>query len=371
MDQDPSERTAPSLMSTAPGWTIAAPAAVGLLLAWHSLHGTPHERVFVSVAPVLLIAAVFAAVHHAETVAVRLGETLGAIVLGLSVTAIEVSLIASIMFEPTTTNPETVARDTVFAGVMVLLNGVVGLCLLVGGLLHREQKFQLQGTASALGVLGTLACVAMILPDYTVSRPGPAFSPVQLVFVSIAALGLTVSFLFAETFSQRAYFAPVEAVRIQHPPVSGVSALIAGVLLLGTLVAVVLLADALAPAVQSAARAAGLPEEFVGVVIAVLVLLPEGTSAVRAALQDRIQTSLNLALGSAIQSTGLTIPAIALLSTMRQSPIDLGLAPEHVVLLAITLLISTLTLSTGRTTVLQGVVHLVIFGVFLVIAAVP
>ena len=134
---------------------------------------------------------------------------------------------------------------------------------------------------------------------------------------------------------------------------------------------VVLLADALAPGVQAAARAAGLPQEFVGVVIAVLVLLPEGTSAVRAARDDRIQNSLNLALGSAIQSTGLTIPAIALLSAVRGVPIDLGLAPEHVVLLAVTLFISTLTLSTGRTTTLQGAVHLVIFVVFLLIAAVP
>jgi Ca2+:H+ antiporter len=355
-----------------PVWTWAAPALAWSLIAGHHAGLARIEGpTFLLLAPPLLVTVVFAAVHHAEVVAVRVGETLGVVILGLAVTTIEVSLIVSIMFEATATQPATIARDTVFAGVMVLLNGVVGLSLLVGAVRHGEQQFQLQGTSSALAVLGALACVAMILPDYTVSRPGPAFSNPQLIFVSISSLLLCGAYLFAQSVSQRADFAPVEAAQIEHPPVSGPAAIVGAVLLIVTLGAVVLLADGLAPGVQRLAGALGLPEEFVGVIIAILVLMPEGTSAVRAAIDNRLQTSLNLALGSAIQSTGLTIPAISLIAVALSVPIELGLAPEHVVLLAISLFVSTLTFSTGRTRFLQAVVHLTIFGVFLVIAAVP
>jgi Ca2+:H+ antiporter len=286
------------------------------------------------------------------------------------VTTIEVSLIASMMFG-TPADATVVARNTVFAGVMVVVNGVGGLSLLIGGLRHGEQRFQLQGTASALGVLGTLAIVTMILPDYTVSEPSPTFSPIQLGFVAISSLLLIGFFLFAQTVSQRQHFAEADAGPIAHAPVAWPTMLVALALLAATLVAIVLLADGLAPALQRWVARAGLAQECAAVAVAALVLLPEGTSAVRAAHANRIQTSLNLALGSAIQSTGLTIPAVAMLSLALDAPITLGLEPEHVVLLALTLFISTLTLSTGRTTVLQGAVHLVIFAVFLVIAAVP
>jgi Ca2+:H+ antiporter len=178
-------------------------------------------------------------------------------------------------------------------------------------------------------------------------------------------------FLFAQAFSQRDHFAPVETVEVARGPVSGQAALVAAALLAVALAGIVLLGDALAPAVQDAVLGLGLPLECVAVVIAAVVLLPEGTSAVRAARDDRLQTGLNFALGSAIASTGLTIPAIALLSELLDQPIALGLEPEHVALLILSLFIATLTLSTGRTTVLQGAMHLVLFVVFLVIAAVP
>jgi Ca2+:H+ antiporter len=354
-----------------PWWTWAAPAAAGVLLAGTAAQVLRAEGgIFLALAPVVLVLTVFASVRHAETVSIRLGETLGAVVLALAVTSIEVALIASVMFEAATNAP-TVARDTVFAGVMIVLNGVVGVALLVGGLRHREQRFQLQGTSSALGVLGTLAGIAMVLPDYTVAVPGPVYSPVQLVFVSVASLFLYGMFLFAQAFSQREHFTSADVAEEAHGPVS-VQAAVAAALLLGvSLVGIVLLADALAPSVQRAVVGAGLPTAFVAVVIAALVLLPEGTSAVRAARANRLQSSLNLALGSAIASTGLTIPAIALLSAVLDKPLDLGLESEHVALLLLTLFISTLTLSTGRTTVLQGSVHLVILVVFVLIAAVP
>jgi Ca2+:H+ antiporter len=352
-------------------WTWAVPlVAWGLIGAEHAGLVPGTSLPFVAIAAVAICAAVFAAVAHAETVAARVGETAGVVILGLAVTTIEVSLIAAMMFG-TPADATTVARNTVFAGVMVVVNGVGGLSLLIGGLRHHEQRFRLQGTASALGVLGTLAVVTMILPDYTVSEPSATFSPVQLVFVAVSSLLLIGFFLFAQTVSHRDQFAEAEAAAAPQAPVAWPTALMALAMLAATLAAVVLLADDLAPTVQRGVAGLGLPQECAGVVVAALVLLPEGTSAVRAAKANRIQTSLNLALGSAIQSTGLTIPAIALLSLALDAPITLGLAPEHVVLLALTLFISTLTLSTGRTTVLQGAVHLVIFAVFLVIAAVP
>jgi Ca2+:H+ antiporter len=354
-----------------PWWGWGAPLAAGALLAGHAAGVLPAEgAVFLAAAPVVLVLAVFAAVRHAETVSVRLGETLGTVVLALAVTAIEVALIASVMLEAEH-GSHSVARDTVFAGVMIVLNGIVGLALLAGGLRHGEQRFQLQGTASALGVLGTLAGIAMVLPDFTVSEPGPFYSRVQLVFVSMASLGLYAAFLFAQAFSQRDHFSPVEVADAAHGAVSGRAALVALGLLAAALAGVVLLGDALAPAVHDAVLGLGLPLECVAVVIAAVVLLPEGSSAVRAARDDRLQTGLNFALGSAIASTGLTIPTIALLSALLDEPLALGLEPEHVVLLILSLFVSTLTLSTGRTTVLQGSMHLVLFVVFLVIAAVP
>lgn len=354
-----------------PWWSWAAPAAAALLLLAAGRVVATGSAMFLVPAPLVLVAAVFAAVHHAETVSRRLGEVLGVILLGLAVTAIEVSLIAALMLHAPD-QATTVARDTVFAGVMVVLNGVIGLALLAGGMRFQEQRFQLQATASALGVLGTLAVITMILPDYTVTEPAAVFAPVQLVFVSVSSLILYSVYIYVQATSQRAFFTAIgadEAAPIE--PVSTGVALRAAVLLAATLVAIVLLADALSPEVQRVVRGVGLPIEFVAVVVAMLVLLPEGTASVRAARAGRLQTSLNLALGSAIASTGLTIPAIALFSAVQDAPIELGLAPEHMVLLILSLFVSSLNFSTGRATVLQGVIHLVIFVVFLVIAAVP
>ncbi len=354
-----------------PWWAWTAPAAAVLLVAATRSLIPTHGAVFLIAAPPVLIGSVFAAVFHAETISQRMGETLGAILLGLAVTAIEVSLIVSLMLHATA-EATTVARDTVFAGMMVVLNGVIGLALIAGSRRHFELRFQTQGTASALGVLGTLAVITMILPDYTVSEPGPVFSTVQLVFVSVSSLTLYSVYIYVQATSLRSFFEPVEAAAATPAEaVTRRAAAQAAVLLLVTLAAIVLLADALSPEVQQAVLEVGLPLEFVAVVVAALVLLPEGTASVRAARDGRLQTSLNLALGSAISSIGLTIPAIALLSAILDAPIELGLAPEHLVLLALTLFVSVLNFSTGRATVLQGAIHLVIFVVFLVIAAVP
>ncbi len=354
-----------------PWWAWAAPLGACALLAAKFAHVVPTDTPVVLIpAFLLLLAAVFAAVHHAEIIALRVGEPVGSIVLAIAVTVIEVALIVSMMLAAAD-GGGSLARDTVFAAVMLVLNGVVGLCLLFGGARHHEQSFQEQGTSSALSVLGTLATIALIVPNYTVATPGPLYSPAQLEFVGFVSLVLYGVFLFVQTVSHRDYFQTGEDPEGEHTRPAPRTTAISVVLLIVALIAVVLLAKALSPSLELGVAAAGFPAPFVGVVIAALVLLPEGTAAVLAARSNRLQTSLNLALGSALASIGLTIPAVAVVSLSLGQQLTLGLGPEAMTLLILTLFISTVTLATGRTTILQGAVHLVICGVFLLLSAVP
>jgi Ca2+:H+ antiporter len=358
-------------MNHTPWWAWAAPLAASVLLAAKFTHLVPADAPAVLIpAALLLLACVFAAVHHAEIVALRVGEPFGSIVLAIAVTVIEVALIVSMMLAA----PDgggALARDTVFAAVMLVLNGVVGLCLVFGGARHREQIFQEQGASAALSVLGTLAAIALIVPNYTRAIPGPFYAPAQLLFVGFVSLLLYGVFLFVQTIRHRDYF--ITGDEADHAGIrpSGCTTALSLVLLIVALIAVVLLAKTLSPSLEHAVAAARLPAAFVGVVIAALVLLPEGMAAIAAARANRLQTSLNLALGSALASIGLTIPAVAVVSLWLGQTLTLGLAPAEMALLTLTLFISTVTLATGRTTILQGAVHLVICGVFLFLAAVP
>ena len=259
--------------------------------------------------------------------------------------------------------------------------GIVGLCLLIGGLRHHVQDFQLQGAAAALAILCALSVLTLVLPNFTSTVVGPALSTSQLIFVGVISLVLYVTFVFVQTIRHRDYFLPFtppiaantpDEDEAPHapPPSNGEAWLALGFLML-SLVSVVGLAKLLSPAVEAGVAAAGAPEAVVGVVIAALVLLPEGLAAVRAARLNRLQTSLNLALGSALASIGLTIPTVAVVSIFMGQPISLGLAPKEIVMLALTLIVSVITLGTGRSTVLQGVVHLVIFAAFLFLSVVP
>lgn len=354
-----------------PFWVLAAPVAAAAFAAIE--HFAHVEALALQVAAGLLLGgAVFSAVHHAEVIALKIGEPLGSMVLAAAVTVIEVALIITIMLASPDGGSE-VARDTVFAALMIVLAGIVGLCLMAGGLTHGEQGFQVQGASGALSVLGTLATLALILPNFTLAVPGPHYSNEQLMGVGLMSLALYALFLFVQSVRHRSYFLDVGAEEEGHahaPP--GTRAFLASVVLLVVgLVAVVLLAEGLSPSVEAGVARAGLPPSFVGVVIAALVLLPEGLAAFRAARANRLQRSLNLALGSALASIGLTIPAVAATSVIVGVPLSLGLEPEHIVLLILAMFTSTLTLATGRTTVLQGGVHLVIFAAFLTIAAIP
>ena len=364
---------ASSQHTSIPTWTWIAPGLAGglLTLKFASIILADNSVVLV-LAAALLGGAVFAAVHHAEVLALKLGEPFGSILLAVAVTVIEVGLIVSIMFSGQE-GSASVARDTIFSAVMIVLNGVVGLCLVVGGRRHFEQTFQLQGASSALAVLGTLATLALILPNYTLTTVGPSYSAVQLVLVGVLSLALWCIFVFVQTVRHRDYFldAPDDETDIAHEKPSDRVALSSLALLLVSLTAVVLLAKVLAYPLDKGIAALGLPQAFVGVVIAAIVLLPESLSAAKSALLNRLQNSINLSIGSAIASIGLTIPTVAIVSLMLDQKLVLGISPSGVTLLALTLVMSTLTLGTGRTTVLQGAVHLVIFAAFLLISAVP
>jgi Ca2+:H+ antiporter len=237
---------------------------------------------------------------------------------------------------------------------------------------HHEQGFQVRGASAALAVLASLTILTMILPNYTVGTPGPAFSTSQLVFAAIVSLVLYGSFVFVQTLRHRDYFLPPGGGEEEHASTPSTKvALISLGLLLVSLVAIVGLAKALTPAVENIIESLGAPKAVVGIAIAMLVLMPESLAALRAARGNRLQTSLNLALGSALASIGLTIPAVAVVSITLGQQLDLGLDAKEIVLLSLTLLVGVITLGTGRTTVLQGIVHLVIFAAFLFFSIVP
>lgn len=358
-----------SSASALPRWSIAAPVvAIALLVA---TFGRDAGWLVVALVSVALIAAVLAAVHHAEVVAHRVGEPFGTLVLAVAVTVIEVALVVSMMLSAGE-GGAALARDTVFAAVMIVCNGVVGLCLLVGGLRHHSIAFRVEGTSPSLAVLAALATLTLVLPAYTITTPGPTYSVSQLAFAGVVSLLLYGVFVFVQTVRHRDYFLPASADEDVHaePPTTRVAFISVGLLLL-CLVAVVGLAKTLSPVIEAGVRAASAPASVVGVAIALLVLLPETWAAVRAAAGNRMQTSFNLALGSALASIGLTIPAVAVVSLALGLPLTLGLDAKETVLLALTIIVSVLTLGAGRATVLQGVVHLVIFAAFLFLAVVP
>jgi Ca2+:H+ antiporter len=353
-----------------PAWSIAVPLAACVTLA--AIWGRSPGWVLLSCAAALLLAAVLVAVHHAEVIALRVGEPFGTLLLALAVTVIEVSLIISMMLSSGAT-ANALARDTVFATVMIICNGVVGLCLLMGSLRHRVLAFRVEGTSPALAVLATLTVLTLVLPTFTSSTPGPTFSPGQLAFAGVVSLALYAVFVFVQTVRHRDYFLPegVESEEVHAAPPTTVVAWASLALLLLSLVAVVGLAKVLAPSIEAGVAAAGMPHAVVGIAIALMVLLPETWAAVRAAMRNRMQVSLNLALGSALATIGLTIPAVAVTSIGLGLRLDLGLPPKEVALLALSLLLSSMTLAGGRATVLHGAVHLVLFAVFLFLAMVP
>ncbi|MEU8460881.1 ionic transporter y4hA [Streptomyces sp. NPDC029003] len=387
-------------------WTVLVPvvALIALALSW----GRDLPGYAVALVALCLAGAVLAAVHHAEVVAHRVGEPFGSLVLAVAVTVIEVALIVTLMADGGD-KTASLARDTVFAAVMITCNGIVGLSLLVGALRNRVAVFNAEGSGAALATVATLAVLSLVLPTFTTSKPGPEFSSAQLTFAAVASLALYGLFIAVQTVRHRDYFLPVETrAGTRKPAGAGApaggtgngdgdgsgdgdgggsgdgsgdgehaapptarAALVSLGLLLAALIAVVGDAKAVSPTIEAGVASAGLPNAVVGVIIALLVLAPETLAAVRAARRGRVQTSLNLGYGSAIASIGLTIPVIALATVWLSGPLLLGLGPIHMVLLALTIVVSALTIAPGRATLLQGGVHLVLLAAYLFLAVSP
>ncbi|MFC9509682.1 calcium:proton antiporter [Streptomyces sp. NPDC057002] len=355
-------------------WTTLVPvlAAVLLVLTW----GRDLPAAVVALVTLVLAGAVLSAVHHAEVVAHRVGEPFGSLVLAVAVTIIEVALIVTLMVDGGDKSA-TLARDTVFAAVMITCNGIVGLCLLVASLRHGTAVFNPEGTGAALATVATLATLSLVLPTFTTSKPGPEFSTVQLTFAALSSLILYGLFVATQTVRHRDYFLPITRqgdviTAEEHAAAPTARTALISLGLLGlALIGVVGLAKGVSPTIESGVEAAGLHQAVVGVIIALLVLLPETIAALRSARRDRVQTSLNLALGSAMASIGLTIPAVALASVWLSGPLVLGLGATHMVLLALTVVVASLTVVPGRATPLQGGVHLVLFAAYLELAINP
>ena len=352
-----------------PIWSIASPvfgmlALVGVAMGWGGG--------FMIVVSVALIAAVLAGVHHAEVVAHKVGEPFGTLLLAIAITIIEVALIVSLMLAGGP-DASALARDTVFAAVMIILNGMIGLCLLVGGLKYKQQRYALSGVSVGLITLTAILVLTLILPNYTVSKAGPEYNRSQLIFVSLISVVLYGTFIFVQTIRHRDFFLPVDGLDEEthaEPPTPTI-AIYSGILLVISLAAVVLLGKSLAPSIESVVVSVGAPKSLVGVIIATVVLLPEGLAALRAAKKNRIQTSLNLSLGSALASIGLTIPAVAIVSLTANLTLTLGIDTKSMVLLILSIFTVMLSFATGRTNILQGVVLLVILSVYLFTTVVP
>jgi Ca2+:H+ antiporter len=356
-------------------------ALLALAAVWgRDLPGPP-----LVVVAVLLGGAVLAAVHHAEVVAHRVGEPYGSLVLAVAVTVIEVGLVVMLMTSGGD-DTATLARDTVFAAVMITFNGIVGLSLMVGAVKRDLTVFNPEGTGAALATATTLATLTLVLPNFTTSETGPEFSSSQLAFAAVASLAVYALFVSVQTVRHRDFFLPVEGspepgAEVDGPldedgdghadPPTRRETGISLALLMGALLAVVGLAKVVSPTIEDVVSSLGLPHAVVGVSIALMVLLPESIAAVRAASRGRVQISLNLAYGSAIASIGLTIPAIAVASIWLEGDLHLGLEPLHMVLLMVSVVVAVLTVVPGRATRLQGGVHLVLLAAYLFLSVQP
>lgn len=353
-------------------FAIPAVALALLALSWEQALGFP----VLLVLGIVLVVTVFVAVHHAEVVALRVGEPFGSLILAVAVTVIEVGMIVVLILDDPA-SARDLPRDTVFSAVMITTAGIVGISLLVKTLRQRVATFNAEGVGGAVGALAALSVLSLVLPSVTTSSPGPTFTTSQLTFAAIASLAMYLTFVAVQTVRHRDYFLPpikpnvTQSENSHVTPPSTKLAWFSFFALLASLAAVVGLAKVTSPLIKSVVSDLGLPQMVVAVSIAVVVLLPESVSAIKAAYSGRTQTSLNLAYGSALASIGLTIPVIAVISIVFNYEVNLGLSPSEITLLFLTLIVSTLTVVPGRATLLQAAVHLGIFGSFLMVVFTP
>ncbi|TXK32796.1 ionic transporter y4hA [Pontibacter qinzhouensis] len=352
-------------------WTIIIPALAWILFFTGLVYDSSVLQI---VASVLLILSVMSAVHHSEIIAQRVGEPFGTIILAISITVIEVSIIVSLMMSEGS-EAASLARDTVYAATMLILNGIIGLCLLIGGLKHYEQNFSASSVTIALVSLVSIIVFTLVFPTFTESVLGSYYSIPQLVFASIACIIIYSSFLFAQTRRYRQYFLTIGADENEEAAepivINNRLFFLSLVFLIVSLGIVVLLAKTLSPTIESIIINYNLPKTLVGVVIAAIILLPEAIAAIIAARRNRLQTSINLSLGSALASIGLTIPAVAVVCIMLDMPIILGLDIKSIVLLGLSVFIVMLSLSSGKSNIVYGVVLLVNLFAFIFLMIYP
>lgn len=320
-----------------------------------------------------VIGAGLSVVRHADHIAIRLGEPYGTLILTLAVTAIELIAISAMTLhgaEDAATPGNPLVRDTIFAVVMIILNGMVGVSLLLGGWRHLEQTYNLQGANTYLGVIIPVTVLSLILPNFTQTTPGPTLSAQQEIFLALTSVGLYVAFLAVQTSRHRSYFTlgdPDHEAGHEAPHGTARPLAVHILLLAAYMVPVVFLAEQLAEPVDSLLDALHAPAALGGVVVALLVATPEAVGAVRAAIADRLQRSMNIFLGSVLSTTGLTIPAMLALGQLTGQKFVLGLQNANAVMLLLTLTVSLVTFSSARTNVLQGAVHLVLFGAYILL----
>lgn len=343
-----------------PGYLLRWYFILPLISVFYYFSGYINHSVLTSViGGLLLISSVLAAVHHAEVVAHKVGEPFGTIILAICITILEVSLIISLMVAGGE-YAQKYARDTVFAAIMLILNGILGICIWIGGVRFHEQFFARTSATTYLVSLVAILALTLILPNYTTSQSGPFYSTAQLIFVSLACIAIYATFLMVQTVRHRNYFITQEHNESEGvaPPARNVM-LFSLLFLVICLAVVVFMAKALSQPIENMVENLGAPQSLVGVIIAAVVLLPEGIAAIRAARNNQIQTSLNLALGSALASIGLTIPAVAIVCIVYDIPLVLGLDKKGIILLGLSVFTVMLSLSRGKTNILYGVVLLV------------
>jgi Ca2+:H+ antiporter len=343
--------------------------ALALVIAFWS---TPPDLAGVIVLAIVLAGGVVSSVHHVEIVAAYVGRVWGAILLALSVTVIEVGIILAIMSEAGSA-AATLGRDTVFAAVMITVNGIIGFSVVAATLRSATSSFNSEGSGAALGAIATIATLALVLPTFTTGSAGPTLTEPQLVFVSIVSLGVYALFLWVLTVRNREHFEDTERPPTQalHLPPTKSAFVWSVALLVVSLGAIIGLAKVLSPSIESVVRGAGLPLSLVAVIIALVILSPEGVAAVKFASRGDLQSGFNIGYGSALASIGLTIPALAVFSLILDVELTLGLGYSEIVLFILTLVVGTVTVASHRVTLFQGGLHVVIFAAFLFIATSP
>src|SRR5271168_2762623 len=311
----------------------------------------------------VIMGSAFAVVHHAESLAIRLGEPLGTLVLTLAVIGIEVMMISAVML--TGEGKPALARDAMFGVVMIVLNGMIGVSLLLGGLRHREQEYNLRGANSFLSLIVSLTVLGLVMPNFTEASPGPTLSAFQSVFMVVMSIAIYGVFLIIQNWRHRDYFVKpavgetIAAVVAAHGETYSLT--YHATLLLMYLLPVVVLAEEIAVPIDHGIEVLHAPAALGGFLVAALILSPESLSATGAALANDLQRSINILLGCVLASIGLTIPAVLTIGLVTHKTVVLGLDPANTLLLVLTLAVSALTFTSNRTNVLSGAVHLLLF----------